>query len=42
MVKHTQIIRRLLAENCLSVSDYFVVLALKGLKLRAGFYVRKT
>ena len=32
MVKHTQTIRRLLPMNCLSVFDYFVGLALKGLK----------
>ena len=31
MVKHTQTIRRLLPTNCLSVFDYFVGLALKGL-----------
>ena len=31
MVKHTQIIRRLLPTNCLSAFDHFVVLALKGL-----------
>ena len=32
MVKHTQTIRRLLPTNCLSVFDYFVGLALEGLK----------
>ena len=32
MVKHTQIIRRLLSTDCLSVFDHFVGLALKGLK----------
>ena len=31
MVKHTQTICRLLPTNCLSVFDYFVRLALKGL-----------
>ena len=31
MVKHTQTIRRLLPKNCLSVFDYFMGLALKGL-----------
>ena len=31
MVKHTQTIRRLLPTNCLSVFNYFVGLALKGL-----------
>ena len=33
MVKHTQTIRRLLPTNCLSMFDYFVGLALKGLYL---------
>ena len=33
MVKHTQTIRRLLPSNCLSVFDYFLGLALKGLIL---------
>ena len=33
MVKHTQTIRRLLKTNCLGVFDYFVGLALKGLKI---------
>ena len=33
MVKHTQTICRLLPMNCLSVFDYFVGLALKGLML---------
>ena len=32
MVKYTQIIRRQLPTNCLSVFDHFVKLALKGLK----------
>ena len=32
MVKHTQKIRWQIAENCLSVFDHFVGLALKGLK----------
>ena len=32
LAKHTQIIRRLLPTNCLSVFDHFVGLALKGLK----------
>ena len=32
MVEHTQRIRWLLLTNCLSVFDYFVGLALKGLK----------
>ena len=31
MVKHTQTNRRLLPTNCLSVFNYFVGLALKGL-----------
>ena len=31
MVKHSQTIRRLLPENCLSVSDHIVGLAFKGL-----------
>ena len=31
MVKHTQTIRRQFATNCLSVFDYFVILALVGL-----------
>ena len=31
MVKHTQIIRRVLLTNCFSVFDHFVGLALKGL-----------
>ena len=31
MVKHTQAIRWLLSNNCLSVSDHFVGFALKGL-----------
>ena len=33
MVKHTQIIRRLLPKNCLSVFDHFVGLAFKGLNV---------
>ena len=33
MGKHTQTIRRLLKTNCLGVFDYFVGLALKGLKI---------
>ena len=33
MVKHTETIRRQQPTNCLSVSDHFVGLALKGLKL---------
>ena len=31
MVKHSQSVRRLLPTNCLSVFDYFVGLAFKGL-----------
>ena len=31
MVKHTQMIRRKLTTNCLSVFDHFVGLAVKGL-----------
>ena len=31
MVQHTQIIRRLLPTNCLSVFDHLVKLAIKGL-----------
>ena len=31
MLKHTQIIRRQIATNCLSVLDHFVGLSLKGL-----------
>ena len=31
IVKHTQTICRLLATNCLSLFDYFMKLALKGL-----------
>ena len=34
MVKHTQTIRRQIADKCLSVLDHFVKLALKGLKKR--------
>ena len=34
MVKHAQIICRLLPTNCLSVSDQFVRLVLKGLRLK--------
>ena len=33
MVKHTQTIRRQQSANCLSMFDYFVKLALKGLRL---------
>ena len=33
MVKHTQIIRRPLPPNCLSVFDHFVGLVLKGLSI---------
>ena len=33
MVKYTQKIRRKLLMNCLSMFDYFVGLALKGLKM---------
>ena len=33
MVKHTQTIRRLLPTNYLSVFDYFVGLAFKGLNV---------
>ena len=36
MVKHTQIVRRLLPTNCLRVFDHFVGLALKGLKRFKG------
>ena len=35
MVKHTQVICRLMPTNCLSVFDHFVGLALKGLKTRS-------
>ena len=31
MVKHTQTIHQLLPTNCLSMFDYYVLLALKGL-----------
>ena len=31
MAKHNQTIRRQLSTNCLSISDHFVGLALKGL-----------
>ena len=41
MVKHTQTIRRLLPMNCLSVFDYFVGLALKGLTSVPPKIVRK-
>ena len=34
MVLHTQTIRRLLPMNCLSVSEHFAGLLLKGLKSR--------
>ena len=37
MVKHTQIIRRLLPTGCLSVFDHFVGLALKGLSHLQSF-----
>ena len=37
MIKHTQIIRRLLPTNCLSVFDHFVGLSLKVLKPRAVY-----
>ena len=37
MVKHSQIIRRLLPTNCLSVIDHFVGLALKELHLVKRF-----
>ena len=33
MVKHTQTIRRQITDDCLSVFDHFVGLALKGLML---------
>ena len=33
MVKHTQTIRQQKPTNCLSVTDHFVGLALKGLRL---------
>ena len=32
MVKHTQTIRRQFADDCLSVFDHFIGLALKGLR----------
>ena len=39
MVKHTQTIRRQQTKNCLSVFDYIVWLALKGLtKFRPMFF----
>ena len=40
MVNHTQTIRLLLPTNCLSVSEHFVGLALKGLKAILNFQVR--
>ena len=39
MAKHTQIIRRLLPTNCLSVFEHFVGLALKGLRNKNLFEV---
>ena len=33
MVKHTQTICRQIADDCLSVFDHFVVLAVKGLRI---------
>ena len=33
MVKHTQTIRRQKSKNCLTVTDHFVGLALKGKKI---------
>ena len=42
MVKLTQTIRQLLPTNCLSVSDYFVGLALKGLKRYVLIYKQET
>ena len=41
MVKHTQIIRWLLATNCLSVFDHFVVLALIGLTYNLQLYYKR-
>ena len=38
MIKHTQIIRRLLPTNCFSVFDHFVDLALKELRGRYIFH----
>ena len=35
MVKHTQTIRRQIADNCLNVFDHFMGLALKGLNLHS-------
>ena len=40
MIKHTQIIRRLLPTNYLSVFDHFVGLALKGLKMLPFSFLR--
>ena len=37
MVKHSQTIRRQNPTNCLSVFDYFVGLALKGLNTKKDF-----
>ena len=34
MVKHTQTIRRQIADECFGVFDHFVGLVLKGLKLK--------
>ena len=42
MVKHTQTIRRLLPTNSLSMFDYFVGLALKGLHLTRFVALQKT
>ena len=41
MVKHTQTIHRQQTTNCLSVSDHFVGLALKGLKLTLNTFSTK-
>ena len=37
MVKHTKTIRRQQPTHCLSVSDHFVGLALKGLKCKLQY-----
>ena len=42
MVKHTQTIRRLLPTNSLSMFDYFVGLALKGLHFTRFVALQKT
>ena len=42
MVKHTQTIRRLLLTNFLSVSDYFMGLAPKGLRKSRPIHQKKT